>query len=266
MLRFAIVFGALLVILAILIFSVYLGQVFGHRQIKSHPKHKLEILAVAESSVFALLALLIAFTFSGAFERFENRKMHLLTQANAFEKAMLYTDLVSAKFQPTLRTDIVKYMNLHLDAYHDIPHMSKVGEDLEKAQVVQQRIWQASIQAVKTIKNDSIAEAFLQNISMFFEEVNTGIDLTKMHAPPIIFYLMLGLAALGGFMIGYDSAENKQNQRIHIASYIVLTAATIFIILNLEFPRIGFIHTSSFDQLILDARDHTDKFSTIWGE
>lgn len=266
MLRFAIAFGALFVILAILLFSVYLGQIIGRRQIKSHPKHKLEILAVAESSVFALLALLIAFTFSGAFERFESRKMHLLTQANAFEKAMLYTDLVATKYQIQLRTDIVQYVNLHLDAYHDIPHMSKVADDLEKAQIVQQRIWQTAIQAIDTIKNDSIGEGFLQTITMLFEEVNTGIDLTKMHAPPIIFYLMLGLAALGGFMIGYDSAENKQNQRIHIASYIVLTAATIFVILNLEFPRIGFIHTGSFDQLILDVRDHTDKFSTMWGE
>lgn len=265
MLRYVIVFGALFVILAILFLSVYLGQIIGRRHIKRHPKHKLEILAVAESSVFALLALLIAFTFSGAFDRFEDRKMHLLIQANAYEKAMLYTDLVATKYQSVLRADMVKYMNFHLDAYHDIPYMSKVGESLDKAQKVQQNIWRTSLQAVETIKNDSIAEGFLQVITSLFEAVNTGIDLTKMHAPPIIFYLMLGLAALGGFMIGYDSAENKQNQRIHIASYVVLTGVTIFIILNLEFPRIGFIHTSSFDQLIIDARDHTDKFSTVWG-
>lgn len=264
MLRYAIVFGALFVILAILIFSVYLGQIFGRRQIKSHPKHKLEILAVAESSVFALLALLIAFTFSGAFERFESRKMHLLTQANAFESALHYVDLVSPKYQTILRSDIIKYMNLHLDAYHDIPYMSKVAMDLNKALIIEQKIWQTSIQAAETIKNPSSAEGFLQKITTLFEEINIGIDLTKMHAPSIIFYLMLGLAALGGFMIGYDSAENKQNQRIHISSYVILTAATIFIILNLEFPRVGFIHTSSFDQLIVDVRDHTNKFSTLW--
>ena len=48
---------------------------------------------------------------------------------------------------------------------------------------------------------------------------------------------------------------NKQKHPIHIISYVLLTAFTLYIIVNLEFPRVGFIRFSSFDQMLMDVRE-----------
>lgn len=261
MLIFMLLISTLAVILGVLLLSVYLGVIFAKRQIKTHPKHKLEILTVAENSVFALLALLMAFTFSGAFDRYEARKERILQQADAFEKTLRYLDVVQPKYREILKPQIVKYMNLHLDAYHAIPYMDIVKHALDQASIIEDQIWQTTVIAGYTDPNESLGQSFIDVVSALFEQAHNGINMTKMHAPAIIFYLMLGLAALGAFMIGYDSAENKQKQPLHIAFYVLLTGATIFIILNLEFPRIGFIHSGTFDQLIVDVRDHTNKFA-----
>ena len=115
---------------------VSIGRRFGYLQLQKHTEHKLEVVNVAESAVFALLPLLVAFTFSGAYERFENRKIHILEEANVYDAAYEYIDLVPAKYQPALRADIREYLDLHLASYNDIPYLTKVDNDLDKAIVV----------------------------------------------------------------------------------------------------------------------------------
>lgn len=263
MLSFLIVVATLILLLIILMAAVYIGRAFGKWQKKRHPTHKLEIVSVAESSVFALLALLIAFTFSGAFDRFEIRKVQILEQANAFDQAMYHVDLIQQQYRSTLRQDIVKYMNLHLDAYHDIPDMELVREDLDRALKTEQAMWHTAVIAAEATPNSEMAQTFINSMSNLIEHAHTGINMTKMHAPAIIFFLMIGLASLGAFLIGFDSIETKHKHPIHVSFYVILTAVTIYIIINLEYPRVGFIRTSSFDQAIIDVRDHTNKFASL---
>src|SRR5262245_16132661 len=58
---------------------------------------------VIEGAVFALLGLLIAFTFSGAAARFDTRRQLVVEEANAIGTAYLRLDLLPATAQPQLR-------------------------------------------------------------------------------------------------------------------------------------------------------------------
>jgi hypothetical protein len=62
------------------------------------------------------------------------------------------------------------------------------------------------------------------------------------------------LATLGAFLAGYNAAESQQKYPLHILCYVLLTAFTIYIIINLEYPRLGFIRFNSFDAMLLDVR------------
>ncbi len=69
-------------------------------------------VGASEASIFGLMGLLIAFTFSGATSRFEARR-HLLTEeANAIGTAYLRLDLLPATAQPELR----RMMRAYVDA------------------------------------------------------------------------------------------------------------------------------------------------------
>jgi len=56
-----------------------------------------------EGSVFGLLGLLIAFTFSGAAFRFDARRQLAVEETNAIGTAYLRLDLLPADKQPALR-------------------------------------------------------------------------------------------------------------------------------------------------------------------
>ena len=75
-------------------------------------------IGTADGDVFGLLGLLIAFTFSGAASRFEDRR-HLITEeANAIGTAYLRLDLLPATSQAELRTLFYEYTGLRATVYH----------------------------------------------------------------------------------------------------------------------------------------------------
>lgn len=254
MLHFVLVFLILIALLVILWVSVFLGRCFGILRLKKHVKHKLEVVGVAEGAVFGLLGLLIAFTFSGAYERYESRKFHLLEEANIFDTAYEMIDFAPKKYQPDLRRDVREYLDLHLATYRDIPDMERVDQDLYKAIVVQHRIWKAVVTANEENPNHGLTQLVVPAMSKMFDAFHSGINISLIHPPPIVFLLLVGLASLGGFLVGYNAAESKEKHPVHVLCYILLTAFIIYLILNLEYPRVGFIRLNAFDQMLIDVR------------
>lgn len=255
MIHVFLVFFVFIILLLIFWFSVAIGRQFGRKQLARHAEHKLEVVSVAETAVFGLLGLLIAFTFSGAYDRYESRKLHILEEANAFDTAYEYIDLVPVNFQHPLREYVRQYLDLHLASYNDIPYTSLVDIDLYKALEVQHKIWQTAILACEQSQNESLSLLIIPVMSDMFKVTHSGINMAKIHPPVIIFLLLVFLAALGAFLVGYNAADNKQKHPIHTLCYVLLTAFIIYIIMNIEFPRVGFIRLSSFDQMLLDVRE-----------
>ena len=255
MLHFFFNYVDLILLIACLFASVILGRKLGHHHLKNLSREKLEILGVAESSVFALLALLIAFTFSGAYERFESRKMHLVSEADMFDQGYNYTYLFPEDIKPIIKQDIRDYIDCYIALFKDIRDNKKVLEHLRKANEVEEKIWLAAVEASLRPSNQTLATTYLPAFNDMFEAAHTGYYLTKIHPPAVIFALLLGLAILGGFLVGYNSAETKQKYHLHALCYVLLTAFTIYIILNMEYPRLGFIDLSVFDHILVSVRE-----------
>lgn len=252
--HFVLVFLILFVLLAILWGSVRLGRYFGNRQLQSHDNQKLEVISVAEGAVFALLGLLLAFTFSGAYDRYEHRESHILEEANVFDSAYEVIALMPQPYQDSMRVNVRRYLDLHLQSYEDIPDLKRVDDDLRKAILVQHQIWKSVADAAKDNPNNGMLQVVAPVIIKMFDEFHSGINMARIHPPAVIFLLLIALAALGAFLMGYNAAESKEKHSIHILAYVFLTAFVIYLIMNLEFPRVGFIRYSLFDQMLADVR------------
>src|SRR4051812_37971340 len=62
-------------------------------------------------ALFALMGLLVAFSFSGASGRFENKRHLIVDEATAIETAYARIDLLPAAAQPALRERFPKYID-----------------------------------------------------------------------------------------------------------------------------------------------------------
>ncbi|HOB97813.1 MAG TPA: hypothetical protein PKM43_03580 [Verrucomicrobiota bacterium] len=66
---------------------------------------------------------------------------------------------------------------------------------------------------------------------------------------------MLGaLALMSSLLAGYAMAGGRSRSWIHVIGFALILATTVYVILDLEFPRLGMVRIDSFDRLLVELR------------
>ena len=87
-----------------------------------------------------------------------------------------------------------------------------------------------------------------------FDIATTRTMAARTHPPAIIFVLLGVLALMSALLAGYAMAGGKTRSWIHMVGFALIIAASVYVILDLEFPRLGIIRVDSFDQVLIDLR------------
>jgi hypothetical protein len=206
-----------------------------------------------EGAVFGLLGLLIAFTFTGAAARFDDRR-HLITEeANDIGTAWLRLDLLPASAQPPLRESFRRYLDSRLEVYQKLPDLGAAQAALARSVALQGEIWNQAVAACR----EAPAPAnmlLLPALNQMIDITTTRTVATKIHPPAIIFVMLVVLTLIGGLFAGYGMAAAKTRSWVHMVGFAFVMAAGVYIILDLEYPRMGLIHLHDADQVLVDLR------------
>src|SRR5215469_8539004 len=123
----------------------------GHRWGLVHVKEGIEGAGSAvEGSVFALLGLLIAFTFSGAISRFDSRRELVAQETNAIGTAWLRIDLLPEEKQANIRDLFRRYLESRLATYRKISEEQSTDNDVAESTRLQNQIWKSSVAACRS--------------------------------------------------------------------------------------------------------------------
>jgi hypothetical protein len=210
-------------------------------------------LGAVEGAVFALLGLLIAFTFSGAASRFDARRQLIVQEANAIGTAWLRLDLLPANAQPELRELFRRYLDSRLAVYQKIPDIEAARNELSRANALQGQIWNRAVAACQE-SPDPLKAQLIPPLNEMFDIATTRTMATKMHPPAIIFVMVGVLALTSSLLAGYAMAGGKTRSWIHVVGFALIMATTVYVILDLEFPRLGIIRIDPFDQVLVELR------------
>ncbi|HKY64056.1 MAG TPA: DUF4239 domain-containing protein [bacterium] len=234
---------------------VELGYVYGIR--KRRRASGLEdgsSTGTIETSILALLGLLLAFTFSAAQSRMDQRRQLIIQEANAIGTAYLRLDILPEAAQPELRLAFKEYLDTRIAVYRAVPDMPKVSRELKKAQGLQQRIWSEAVRAVKG-GEPGAAVVVLPALNEMIDITTTRTTMALIHTPLAIFALLWTLALLGAAVAGYGMSKSPNRSWFHRLAFVAIISATIFVIMDLEFPRRGLIRLDSMDQLLVELRE-----------
>jgi hypothetical protein len=232
------------------------GRRIGLRRRRRDPEGAREGVGAAEGVVFALLGLLIAFTFSGAASRFDQRRHLIVQEATAIRTAYLRVDLVAPSLQPALRDSFRRYVDARLDVYRRIPDMAAVEDALVEVERRQKELWRHAIAATH-------AEGSHPNLTMLLlPALNAMIDITttrtmaaRLHPPTIIYVMLILLALAAALLAGHGMSAAKTRSWTHVVGLAAATAVALYVILEIEFPRLGFIRVADFDSVLVKLRD-----------
>lgn len=206
-----------------------------------------------EGAVFTIFGLLVAFTFSGAASRFDDRRALITQEANDIGTAWLRLDLLPTDHQADLRNDFRQYLDARLAAYRSGDDFDQAMKLLAEADRLQGQIWSGAIAACRADGTPPTTTLVLPSLNAMFDIATTRLMATRTHPPTIIFALLISLCLICAFLAGNGLAVDKPN-RLHAIGFSLVIAFTVYVILDMEYPRLGFIRVDAADQVLYDLR------------
>jgi hypothetical protein len=232
-----------------------IGWRIGAARFKRDPEAATTEGGAAEAAVFGLLGLLIAFTFSGAASRFETRRQLIGEEANAIGTAYLRVDLLPDDSQPELRDLFRRYVDLRATVYQRALDEAETIARLNAGDALQRDIWTKALAAAR------LPEAPVQASILLVPALNEMIDITttrvvaSQNHPPLAVFIMLGtLCLVGAMLIGQAHSANTVRRWFYPVVFAAILSTTVYVIIDVEFPRVGFIRVDAADRVLVDLR------------
>lgn len=232
------------------------GRRTGLRRLMRDPQTGLSGLDATASAVFALFGLLVGFAFSGATSRWDARRQLVVQEANAMSTAWLRVDLLSPDAQPAVRTLFRAYVDSRLATYRHMPDLQAVRAELERGRTLQGEIWTATLAAARAPGGDPDAGKLLvPALGTMFEVAATRTSADLMHPPTVIYGLLFTVGLGCALLAGHSAARSAHRSWAHVLGFTLIMGLSVYVILGLEYPRLGVLPLKSFDAAISQVRE-----------
>jgi hypothetical protein len=204
-----------------------------------------------QGAVFALLGLLIAFTFSGAGARFDLRRDLIVDHVNALGTAWLRLDLLPATDQPEIRSRFQGYVDGIVDAAAQVKSPDTLERTVARLQTLQGEIWGLTVAACQRDGRPQVATQMLPALNEVFDLTTTRLAARQIHGHVGIVALLVLLAILSALLAGHAQAKSARPDLLHMVTFAALISLTLYFILDFEYPRLGLINIDRSDQLLV---------------
>src|SRR5262245_58717504 len=111
-----------------------------------------EGLGALEASAFALVGLLLGFSFAGAMSRLEEKREAIVAETNAIGTAYRRLDVLPADAQSSIRQEFKRLIDLRINAYERRVDGESADSDLKAFNAAQDRIWRLTVAATAASK------------------------------------------------------------------------------------------------------------------
>ncbi len=203
------------------------------------------------SAALALLGLLIAFTFSLALNRYDNRRNLVVQEANAIGTAWLRAGLVEGHSERHLQRSIARYADVRLD-------LPKSADDLHVARIetyttrMQSQLWREMKTDIASLPAP-IATTLITAMNEMFDIAASRKAEREARIPPDILLVLVLCTSMSAAIIGYVLGDTGRSHRIVTTILFALLTLALLMILDLDRPWRGTITVSQKPMLDMRA-------------
>jgi hypothetical protein len=236
------------------------GRYLGLRYLQ-HQTANMAGLTTVEGAVFALIGLLLAFTISGALQRFDERRQLIIQEANAAITAYDRLALFEGDVGRNLQTNLKDYVGARIDLY-DMPHDFSLWrrselfspEQQDKIVDLKNKVWDAMVAACPQASFRPACAQAVPALASLFEVARLRLGASEKHPPQIVYVMLFGLGLGGSLLAGFGMAAATARSWIHMLIFAATLTVTLYVVTDMEYPRLGLIRVENFDHFLVDAR------------
>jgi hypothetical protein len=248
----AIFFGSLLLL--------EYGRRLGARRLAQEGPGAFTGLNAVEGAVFALMGLLLAFALAGALQRFDDRRQQILQEAAAISTAYDRLDLLAGEARVEIKAKLKDYLKARLELYRlprdfSLTKGAAVYSSDQQAKILalKAEIWEGAVAACPKTASLTACSLLLPSLNSVFEIARLRTGANERHPPQVIYVMLFGLGLGGSLLAGFGMAAAKTRSWVHMATFAMALAVALYVITDIEFPRLGLITLDYFDHFLDDV-------------
>ena len=234
-----------LAVIAVIKAGLYAMLWWGSRSAGDHPESADRGIGTVDGAVFALLGFMLAFAFSGAQTRLENRQSAIVKEANAISTAYLRSDLLPQPARDQAKALFRSFLTHRLEGAERLPDWNLAKQSWDKSHEEGQQLWSLALGQTLPGQDRMLV---LESLNEMLDSASAREAAARIHAPMPILTLLFALAALSAFLAGRAlRSENAGATRIHRLALSLCFGAVLGVLLDMEHPRLGMIRLGSGD-------------------
>jgi hypothetical protein len=197
-----------------------------------------------QGATLGLLALLLGFTFAMAVSRFDNRKTVIMEQANAIGTAELRSRLLGTPYAEQAAPLFRAYVQAWLDYRAAIIDLDAVKAAEQRAFGIENQLW-------NIVRDATSANPQSQPAALFAAAMNDVIDAHERRhrsiqdrVPDAVILVLFAVSILALGQVAYNSGLAGRRWPFANATFAIVIAIVLVIILDIDRPRRGFVQVS----------------------
>jgi len=198
-----------------------------------------------QASILGLLALLLGFTFSMSMQRYDNRSMAIIDEANAIGTAVLRVQLLPKEYQNDASKLFKEYVNLRVSIGKlDLTRQKERSTYNKKITELQSELWALAISATNVDPRVVTTGAFVKSLNDVIDSHGKRNALLQMHVPEVVLILLFIVFISSGGIMGYSAGLSGKRIIAPIVLVSFLITLIVFIIIDLDRPKRGLIQVN----------------------
>ncbi len=211
-------------------------------------------LGPVEGSLFGLLGLLLAFTFSMSASRYDNRRSVIVEETNDIGTAVLRADMYNDSAKLGFQKDFKQYINARIAYYDAGTNETKIAVTKDAASKAAMLLWNRATALSKISSNLAATNQMIPALNQMIDVTTVREASLRAKVPDIIILLLFSISIACGFLAGFEIPVSKRINWITVLSFSILTVLVIYVIMDLDQPRSGFINLNSNQQAMKDLQ------------
>jgi hypothetical protein len=183
----------------------------------------------------------LAFSFSLAANRYDERHALIVREANAIRDLVLPCELLDEPARDQLRQLIRDYLNTRVE---HLGHEFDTTENAATAAVyrqLQQRIWQTVSRQIAANKESAYASLLITSVSNLVG-AESAVETQYMNTVPwVVLVLLFGAIILTGLLDGHSFGREGRPHLLTALVFAFLATLVVSVIIDLDRPRRGII-------------------------
>jgi hypothetical protein len=242
------------IILLILLLAIYiLGHRVRVRRYNILGDNDSKQLGTVSGTLVGLLALLLAFTFGMANNRFDATRELVMQEANEIGTAIKRVEAYPDSIQHVLKKALRNYVEMRIQ-YYEVGHTeAQIHQAYLQSSDSLDKIWKLAIEFNKQETDIELKAQFLPAVNDMMDIITARLVARESTVPEPLLYFLFCLSLTVSFLLGY--ADTGKVDWIVAFGFTLMLSLTIYAILDIDRPRRGLITLDKVHERIYELRD-----------